>query len=1606
MKLFVARLILTFLIISLFQKTIIGQCTISCPSVFTMRDSINCNTNVDIMRNNPGPGYSNRFSLVRSCQNTLMKYYIDVNQTCYAGTTYNFLSISGGTFISLSGNSFTILWGAANSGQVQIAFTTPGNPGLAPCSDIITINFSLVPKPVAAFTAAPQPVCNLLPTSINFNSSATTNGNNFFWNFGDSYTSNIQNPLHSYSSPGTYTVTMYAANNAFFNGNPVCPTCIDSVKHNITIDVLPPPEIKCVATVCAGDIVQYCAADNTCSGYIWTATGGVIQSGQGTSCVTIQWGSGNPQGIINLVASGCATPYCASGATVTVPIIPATGTISGPVLVCNNTIATYTLPSWPGTTYSWSLGSGGFITPYNTNTNQININWNTIGDHMITCSYFDTSLNCGGIASYIVKVRPNLSISGPATVCQGQTTNLNTTMPTNIPVPTNWSINPTTAVINSGNGTPTINVTWPTVGSYLVTASPVVPNTTCDNANYTVTVLPNPVISSINGPDSICAGSTHVYSATSTLSGTFSWTINNAASFNLLGANNDSVQVTWGTTGPYNISVSQTSNPFGCPSNTLLKNVFLWPTPALSGPVSVCADAVVSYTITNILNANLQWAVSPANFGTIQSGQGTNTVTILWHGNNSPGTSNIVYLKYGVCGEDSVAITINEPVIPVITASGTLCGPGGITLSTGATGVFTWAGPGGPIPGNTPSITGINIPGNYTVQIQNFNGSGCTVNTNYNIPDVGRPVASISADNVLYYCFPNLPNMNLVAVNSPGYTFQWYQAPSTLLVGQTSATLPINTLTSVGTYSFYCVVTLGSCVVTSNTITIVITNCSGGGCSAAINVTGITGCNPFNLAIAATAPSGAVLNGSGNPTIEHLEDNYIVSGLTTRTYTSIGYKQIKVCADVLLPDASICRVCKDTVVHVNVAPNFTSVVNCNIINLFDASTVVFPAVINAYNWSVGTNPGNTPVLPPIATFNNNAIASPTLTFTQSGSYIVNLTITSGSCTITVRDTFNISVPDANFTLSNSCVGTPVAFNDPTSEPTHFWDFGDASTSYVNPTSHAYSAAGTYSVTHIVTDINGCKDTLVKAISIVAAPVCTVTLSGPATFCSNSSITLGSSCSGLVGYQWYNNGAVVIGATNSTHTVSQTGNYHFTAQDINGCFVNSDTAAINVLQGPNVSITTSGKACDQNVYTVSVPNCTGCTYQWEVDGVPTSTSNIYSAFVGFAPYTLGTHIIKITVIDPSTGCTDINTISVTFNALPSLSISVAGPLPVCSNNLYTLTASSNAANPGWIWNFNNSSFILGTTNTLNASADGTYTVSVLDSTSGCRRQASQIILQSPFVNLFPVGCDTLCDTSKVYMPLASFNGDLSGYTIDWYNNAPPYATIIGSGVSFPLSSLPLGNHNLSVIVTSPNGCKDTSNVYSINIKNCHSTLPIIGLNISARQTGNLALVGWSVEQEIDNDHFIVEKSYNGNDFFFIKKVISRGNSSTKQFYDIIDSLNNSSNVIYYRVTAVSILGSVQYSPIVKLKPVLQNAESILLYPNVAKNDVNVLIQSSTTFKSKLQIYSANGLLVYSREQILFKGLNKLKVNVGNLPSGLYIVTINTNSTKLFDRLIKH
>ena len=1583
-----------------------AQCP-TCPQGFSIADSARCNATDAVRSPIPSQGYIN-FQQINACKNSRVNYSITTNPLppCFAGITYSFVSITGGTLISLLNNQFIVQWGNSNSGTVSIAFNIPSGAGSAPCSDTINLNFTLINNPVAAFTSSPQPACFNNPTCISFNSSGSVNAMSYFWDFGDGFTSSLANPTHCYTTPGTYNVTLIVSNSQSNNGQQGCPFCVDSVHHNVTINAAPGPDIQCVASVCAGTFGQYCTGATGCTQYTWTVTGGTIVSGQNTTCINVLWGSGNPQGTINLVVTGCPAAACPQGTTVTVPIIPLVGTITGPPSpVCVGTTALYSLPYWPGTIYNWS--GGGAIAPYNTNTGQVSVTWPTAGNFSITCNYYDSSLNCGGTATLPVFVRPVMTINGISSLCQNSNSLLNAVRPTNIPVNCTWMITPPGATILGGNGTGTINVNWGLPGIYTVTATSVNPNLVCSNAIYTVTVIASPVLSSINGPDSICPGQTKVYSVTSNATGPFTWNITNGTPV-FLGANNDSVQITWAVAGSYAISVSQVSFPAGCLSNTITKNVFPYPPPNITGPISVCADNIETYTITNIVSGNFQWSVYPPSFGTIITGQGTAQVQIKWHGNNSPGSSNIVHLHFGVCDNDSIAITINEPPIPVITATGTLCS-GGVTLSTGATGTFSWTcteHPIVPAPGNVPAIT-VGLYGHYHVQIQNYNGSGCTVSADYFVPNTGAPVAVISATNVLNYCLPNTPNMNLVANNAPGYTFQWFLG--NVLVG-TGQVLPISPVAP-GTYSYHCVVHLGTCTDTSNVITVTIANCPPippGPCqNAAIKVTNISGCNPFTLTVAANGPPGAVLNTPPNPTITHAEDGSTVNSFTTHTYTSTGYKQVTICADILLSDnVTICRVCKDTVVLVNAAPNFTSNVGCRQITFFDASTTIFPTTITNYSWFVGTNPGNLAVPPFVASFNATNIPSPVLAVNQTGSYIISQTVTaSNGCVMTHRDTFNISVPNADFNISNSCVGTVINFVNNFPAVTDFWDFGDAATSYSSPTFHSYGTANNYNVTHIVTDANGCRDTVIKIITIVPAPTCTISYFGPTTFCFGDSLFL-NGCGGLTNYQWYNNGVAIPGAVNAIDTVTQTGNYSFIAVNGSGCTVVSDTVSITVNQPPSTLITTSGSQCAGGNFFAAVQTCAGCFYQWNVDNVTVAFGNILSGVAGTAPFTTGGHIITVIVTNPSL-CTDSSTINLTFYPLPTVGITVApNPPLLCSNNIFTFTATTNAASPSYVWHYNNLPPSLSNINLLTASADGAYTVTVTDGITGCQASAVKIILPSPDLNLFPAGCDTLCDTSHLYLPLPSLNGNLAGYTIKWYDNAPPYITPVWNGVYIPLNTLALGNHNLSVIVTAPNGCMDTSNIYSVNIILCSGVVAVKQVTLAVRQVGSFGLLNWTTNSELDNDHFVAERSTDGIHFSFAGSVPSKGNSNNPQYYYLYDPLTVFNQRVYYQVRPVDRNGNYFYSNVVVLNPVKRNEESLLAVPNVTAGNTEIIVQSNSFIQTDIIVYATDGKPVKKIPVTLNKGANDIHLDMGNLAAGLYLVTVSTRDGRLSASLIKN
>lgn len=170
---------------------------------------------------------------------------------------------------------------------------------------------------------------------------------------------------------------------------------------------------------------------------------------------------------------------------------------------------------------------------------------------------------------------------------------------------------------------------------------------------------------------------------------------------------------------------------------------------------------------------------------------------------------------------------------------------------------------------------------------------------------------------------------------------------------------------------------------------------------------------------------------------------------------------------------------------VTVNASFTFIDNCGTVNFTDNSTITGGAtnIINAWDWNFD-DAGAT-----------STIQNPTHTYTTNGTYDVQFIAESN---IGCIDTVVVSVPvagfpTANFSIPTGC-GLSNEFQDSSSVggssaiTSYAWDFGDASTGAGTPISHTYAVSGTYDIQLVVTNADGCTDTLIRTFTNRSIPV--------------------------------------------------------------------------------------------------------------------------------------------------------------------------------------------------------------------------------------------------------------------------------------------------------------------------------------------------------------------------------------------------------------------------------------------------------------------------------------------------------------------------------------
>ncbi|MDD5570688.1 MAG: T9SS type A sorting domain-containing protein [Bacteroidales bacterium] len=154
------------------------------------------------------------------------------------------------------------------------------------------------------------------------------------------------------------------------------------------------------------------------------------------------------------------------------------------------------------------------------------------------------------------------------------------------------------------------------------------------------------------------------------------------------------------------------------------------------------------------------------------------------------------------------------------------------------------------------------------------------------------------------------------------------------------------------------------------------------------------------------------------------------------------------------------------------------------------------------------------------------------------------------------------------------------------------------------------------------------------------------------------------------------------------------------------------------------------------------------------------------------------------------------------------------------------------------------------------------------------------------------------------------------------------------------------------------------------------------------------VYWSAPSEQNIDHYILERSDNGQNFEILTTVKSAGNSSKSTKYSVVDNNPPAKVLIYYRLMQTSIDGSGKYSEIYTARS--NNYYSQLMITPPAFNGRNIETKVKNLKGSTVLVEVSNilGATYYSQAFETTPNFTKLDIEVPYLKKGdIYFLKIS-------------
>lgn len=1001
------------------------------------------------------------------------------------------IKINGRTTICPGGNTTITATGAStyewNSGELTQSVTvsyagtyTVAGTDQYGCSASKSV--TITQTPVTASIVGNRYFCHGQSTTLTV---AGDLNNTYQW-FDGSTTSDI-----TISSAGQYSVTVTNATG--------CSNTLTAIVNEYNIAA---PTIMGTLTICSNQTTTLRASGG--SSYVW-------DNGSTQPLITV-----NAAGTYTVTAMDNYGCTASSSATVVVNPEPVVN-ILAQSSVCQGSSVVLTAIS-NGTTYAWSSGQ-------NTASIVVSPVMNTTYTVLVT-----DENGCTSTASKQVTVNPLPAayLSGPSSICQGDTATLTATggeayhwstgqYTNSIQVTTSgtysvevFGTNGCSTVLQksvSVNNLPMATVTenaeicrgqqaqltadapsgctfqWSTgshqshitvseAGTYTVTITNI---SQCSRVYNSAVVLHELPMVTITGETEICQGQLATLTASGDPAAQYVW------------SNNDhNPTTTVSTTGQYSVTAT---NIYGCVAvasrGVVVHNL---PTPQITGSNMVCRGS--STTLTAIGGVDYRWST------------GDSTATIVVSPTNNQAYVVTVTNVYGCVA--SAAVTVNVNSLPEITFNGNRSICAGATTTITAVGATNYSWSTG---AQTSSILVSNM-GTYYVTATN--SQNCSKIDSVFVKLNPNPVVQVTGVDRL--CVGTAGTLTASGANN--YAWSTGEVSPTISISPTANTS--YSVTGYDTNGCYTTVQKAVSVESLPSVQIIGDRTICQGRSSVLTATGGT--------------SYLWSNGSTSDVI-------VVNPNFTTSYTVTAYNSFG------------CSATATATITVNVLPSIIFSGNTSFCQ--GGSTTITASGGNIYLWNTG------------ATTNSITVSSPGV-YRVDVSNSLNCT-RSDSITVTMWDLPTIAIAGESLI----CDGTATNLTA-SGANTYAWNTGEnTATILVMP-----SQTSTYTVTG--TDDNGCSATVSKVVNVEALP--DVFISGSLAICHGTTTTLTASQANA--YQWST------GDTTASITVGTYGSYTVTASSVNGCqSMASATVVDNPL--PVFSLTGVNSLCANETAVLSV-----------------------------------------------------------------------------------------------------------------------------------------------------------------------------------------------------------------------------------------------------------------------------------------------------------------------------------------------------------------------------------------------------------------------------------